>query len=241
LNGAVSAALFVRHGRASAFGADYDELSPLGVEQSELFGAWLAGAGTPIDAVFVGPRKRHVQTLEAVARACAAGGAPLPAAVPLAELDEHDGIALVFKLLPALAAEDPKLRAIVESTVRGEPPSSADLLDAFKRVTRRWVRGEIGHDEVEPWATFRARIARAVGRIAEIGRDKRALVVTSAGVVGSAVAEALGVGDDEKVLDISWAVYNASLTELAFGGGSWGLRTFNETSHLREPRLVTSI
>jgi broad specificity phosphatase PhoE len=234
-------ALFVRHGRASAFGTDYDVLSPVGVEQSEAFGAWIAEEQLAFDAVFVGPRKRHAQTLEAVSRTLTARGRPLPRGDVVAELDEHDGISLVFKLLPMLALDDPKLRAIVEATARGEQPATADILDAFKRVTRRWVRGEIGHDEVESWAAFRARIGRALERIASIGRGKKALVITSAGAVASAVAEALGVRDDEKVLDLSWAAYNASLTELAFGGGRWGLRTFNATPHLREPRLVTRV
>jgi broad specificity phosphatase PhoE len=237
----MSVALFVRHGKASLFGPDYDELSPVGVEQSELFGAWLADQGIPMDAVFVGPRKRHAQTLEAAARVLATHGVDLPAAAVVPELDEHDGISLVLKLLPMLAAEDDKLRAIVEDTARGQQPSTADLLEAFKRLTRRWVRGEIGHDEVEPWGAFRTRVGRALERIAGIGRGKRALVVTSAGAVASAVADVLGVRDDERVLDLSWAAYNASMTELAFGGGRWGLRTFNATPHLRESRLVTSV
>ena len=234
-------ALFVRHGRASAFGTDYDVLSPVGVEQSEAFGAWVADERLSFDAVFVGPRKRHAQTLEAVSRTLSTRGHPLPSEAVVPELDEHDGISLVFKLLPMLAADDPKLRAVVEATARGEQPATADVLDAFKRVTRRWVRGEIGHDEVESWAAFRARVARALERIASIGRGKRALVITSAGAVASAVGEVLGVRDDEKVLDLSWAAYNASMTELAFGSGRWGLRTFNATPHLKEPRLVTRV
>ena len=56
-------------------------------------------------------------------------------------------------------------------------------LAAFKRITRRWVRGEVGHDEVEPWKAFRARIARALEKIAAVGRGKTALVFTSAGAV----------------------------------------------------------
>jgi broad specificity phosphatase PhoE len=237
----MSLALFLRHGRASVFGADYDELSPVGVEQSELFGAWLADQRVAIDAVFVGPRKRHAQTFEAAARVLASRGTGLPTPAVVPELDEHDGISLVFKLLPTLAAEDANLRAIMEETARGRQPSTSDMLEAFKRLTRRWVRGEIAHDEVEPWGAFRARVGRALERIAEIGRGKTALVVTSAGAVASAVAEALGVEDDEKVLDLSWAAYNASMTELAFAGGRWGLRTFNATPHLRESRLVTSV
>src|SRR5262249_24464913 len=124
----VSVAVLVRHGKASAFTSslDYDELSEPGLEQSARLGEWLAGpaAGRPAgDAAFLGPRKRHAQTLAAVARVFLARGRSLPDPVVLPELDEHDGISLVFKLLPSLAAEDRDLRAVVEGMARGERPS----------------------------------------------------------------------------------------------------------------------
>jgi broad specificity phosphatase PhoE len=238
----VSVALFIRHGKASAFAStDYDQLSAPGVEQSEQLGEWLAEQRLAVDAVFLGPRKRHAQTHEAVTRVLAVHGRSLPDPTVLADLDEHDGLAVVFKLLPQLAADDPTLRSIVEASVRGEPPSPDDVLAAFKRVTRRWVRGEIGHEEIEPWSAFRARIARALPRIAEIGRGKTALVFTSAGAVASATAEALGVSEEERVLALSWSLYNGSITELDFAGDRWGLRSFNTTPHLRDRRLVTSV
>jgi broad specificity phosphatase PhoE len=239
----VSIALFVRHGKASAFSSstDYDQLSPPGVEQSELLGGWLADEGKRADAVFVGPRKRHEQTYACVTRVLATRGLRLPEPVTLPELDEHDGIALVFKVLPQLAAEDEELRAIVSSMAKSGQPSPDDVLAAFKRITRRWVRGEIGHDEVESWTAFRARVARAMARIATLGRGKTALVFTSAGAVAAATAESLGVRDEEKVLDLSWSLYNGSITELDFTGERWGLRSFNATPHLRDPRLVTSV
>ena len=237
----MSVAYFIRHGKASAFAAtDYDQLSPPGVEQSEQLGEWLAKQKLPVDAVFLGPRKRHAQTHEAVTRVLATHGLSLPPPVMLPELDEHDGLAVVYKLLPQLATDDPALRSIVEATVKGVPPSPDDVLAAFKRVTRRWVRGEVGHDDVEPWTTFRARIARALPRIAAIGRGKTALVFTSAGAVASAVADALGVVEEEKVLALSWSLYNGSITELDFADDRWGLRTFNTTAHL-DRRLVTSV
>jgi broad specificity phosphatase PhoE len=239
----VSVALFIRHGKASAFASstDYDELSPPGIEQSEKLGEWLAQRRVAADAVFVGPRKRHAQTLAAVTRVLSSRGLTLPEATLLPELDEHDGMSLLLKMLPALAAEDAALLGIVKATAQGERPSLDDLLAAFKRVTRRWVRGEIGHDEVESWSAFRARVARAMSLVAAIGRGKTALVFTSAGAVASAVAECLGVRDEQRVLDLSWSLYNGSVTELDFTGERWGLRTFNGTAHLLDERLVTSV
>jgi len=240
---AVSVALFVRHGKASAFSSstDYDQLSPPGIEQSELLGAWLADERLQADAVFVGPRKRHQQTYACVTRVLATRGLRIPEPVLLPELDEHDGISLVFRLLPSLAADDPELAGIAEDIARAGKPSADHVLAAFKRITRRWVRGEIGHDEVESWTAFRTRVAAALRKIAALGRGKTALVFTSAGTVAAATAEALAVREEERVLDLSWSLYNGSMTELDFTGERWGLRTFNATPHLRDKRLVTSV
>ena len=239
----MSIALFIRHGKASAFASstDYDQLSAPGVEQSEKLGEWLAQQGLHVDAVFVGPRKRHAQTLEAVVRVLSARGLALPEATLLPELDEHDGLSLVFKTLPSLAAGDPGLRAIVETMARGEQPSPDDVLGAFKRITRRWVLGEVGHSDVESWTDFRTRIVRGMARVAAIGRGKTALVFTSAGAVASAVAHTLDMRDEQRVLDLSWALYNGSVTELDFTEERWGLRSFNTTAHLGDKRLVTSV
>jgi broad specificity phosphatase PhoE len=238
----VSVALFIRHGKASAFGspADYDNLSPPGVEQAEKLGEFLAaraGGRGKVDAVFVGPRKRHAQTLEGVTKVFAARGVPLPPAVLVPELDEHDGMGLVMKLLPQLASADPQLAALVEAMARGERTQPTDMLAAFKRVTRRWVTGEVGHPEVESWEAFRARIRRAMQVVGAIGRSKRAFVFTSAGAVASAAAFALDIVDEKRVLDLSWALYNGSITELEFRDDTWGLRTFNGTPHLPEALL----
>lgn len=239
----MSVALFIRHGKASAFASstDYDELSAPGVTQSECLGEWLAEQRLDVSAVFIGPRKRHAQTHAAVVRVLATHSRSLPEPVFVPELDEHDGLSLVFKLLPQLASEDDALRAIVETTIRGGAPSADDVLAAFKRITRRWVKGEIGHAEVESWTTFRERVARAMTRIADVGRGKTALVFSSAGVIASATAQSLGIADEEKVMELSWSLYNGSMTELDFAGDRWGMRTFNATPHLRDRSLVTSV
>ncbi len=238
----VSVALFIRHGKASAFAAtDYDQLSPPGVEQSEQLGEWLARQKLHVDAVFVGPRKRHAQTHEAVTRVLATHGLSLPAPAMLPELDEHDGLAVVFKLLPQLAAEDPALAVDRRGDRQGRCPrrrtTSSRRSSASRGAgcgarsgTTRWSRGR---------RSARAS-RRALPRIAAIGRGKTALVFTSAGAVASAVADALGVGEEERVLDLSWSLYNGSITELDFTDDRWGLRTFNTTAHL-DRRLVTSV
>jgi broad specificity phosphatase PhoE len=238
----MSALFLVRHARASAFTPlDYDQLSEPGLAQARLLGAFWADRRLAFDAVYVGPRRRHLQTHDLVRAEYERRGLAWPEPVLVPELDEHEGIVLLFKLLPTLAADDDVIRRVADGMTRGEQPSPADVLSVFKRVTRRWARGELGHAEVESWAAFRARVRAAVARLTSgVGRGRSLVAFTSAGPVAAAVGAALEIGD-EKVLDLSWSLHNASFSELAFSEGRMGLRTFNATPHIGDPELITSV
>ena len=81
----------VRHGQASFGADDYDQLSPLGLQQAQRLGAhWLAH-GQRFDTVLMGTLRRHAQTLDGIAQ-----GLPgLPAPQVLPSLDEYDSLALI--------------------------------------------------------------------------------------------------------------------------------------------------
>jgi broad specificity phosphatase PhoE len=242
----MSVLVLVRHGKASAFSrTDYDQLSEPGFEQARHLGAYWAERGLVADRVYVGPRRRHVETHETAMAVLRDAGITWPEPVRMNDLDEHDGLNVVFRMLPEAAKEDPILREIAEAMARGETPTHDDALLAFRRVMRRWVRGEIEHgqhhDGIEKWTTFRARVAGALAAMtSDVGAGKKIVAFTSAGAACAAVGQVLGVGD-EKVLDLSWAMHNAAFHELAFSEIGWGLRTFNATPHLKEERLITAV
>jgi hypothetical protein len=73
-----------------------------------------------------------------------------------------------------------------------------------------------------------------------MGRGKTVVAFTSAGAVAASVGEALGLGD-ERVLDLSWSLYNGSVSELDFSPAGLGLRRFNATPHLADPKLLTAV
>jgi broad specificity phosphatase PhoE len=234
----VSTLVLVRHGKASPLSSDYDNLSEIGVEQSRLLGEEWASTGARFDAVYVGPRRRHAQTLDAAKAAYVARSPhPWPDAVMLPELDEHDGMAVVMKTLQAGGGGGDAAAAMA----KGETPALNDVLALFKDVTRRWVRGAVSAEGIEDWPAFRARVGRGVDAMTEgLARGKTIVAFTSAGAVAAAVGNVLGVADD-KVLELSWSLHNGSTSELAFSEAGWGLRTFNATPHLRGPRLLTSV
>ena len=81
----------VRHGQASFHADDYDQLSTRGVEQARLLAVHWAELKLSSDHVYVGPRRRHQQTLDAVAGVFRERGLNWPEPERLAELDEHFG------------------------------------------------------------------------------------------------------------------------------------------------------
>jgi broad specificity phosphatase PhoE len=221
----------IRHGQASARAEDYDRLSPLGGEQSRALGDHWAALGRRFDRVLVGPRRRHRQTLAEVAAAYRDRGLAWPEAEPLAALDEHSGPELFDhyreRLLPESAGA-----------------AGRDLrryLRAYQDATRQWATGTLATpDHLESWPAFRRRVEDGLGEIAGGGgRGDRVAAFTSGGAVAAAVGLALGIGD-EKVIELSWRVKNAAVTELLFSDRGFALHAFNTTPHL-EPRLLTYI
>ena len=238
----VSTLVLVRHGKASAFSpSDYDALSEPGFAQARLLGEHWAALETNFDRVFIGPRKRHLQTHDTVVEVLRANGRTLPEPTMLQELDEHQGIQLMFALLPRLAKDDPALMRVVQTMTKGDRPEPRDLLSAFRTMTRRWARGELNHEDVETWADFRKRVSVGLQKMTSEGtKGERVVAFTSGGAVAAMVGHVLGL-DDGRVLDLSWSLHNGSLTELAFSSEGMGLLTFNSTPHLRDPALVTSV
>ena len=234
--------MLVRHGKASAFSRDdYDRLSEPGVEQAKRLGAHWAELGVSFDRVYVGPRLRQKQTHEHVANAMREKGLPWPDPIEIAELDEHEGIRLVFSVIPKIGGEDPSLAPIASAFQRGESPSPQQMLTVFRTLTRRWARGELNEEGIETFRAFRLRVERGLEAMRrDAGKGKSIVAFTSAGAIAAAVGRALDL-DDPKVLDLSWSLHNASLSELAVSEDRWGLVSFNGTPHLRDGALITSV
>jgi hypothetical protein len=66
------------------------------------------------------------------------------------------------------------------------------------------------------------------------------MAFTSGGFVSSAAGWVLGV-DDERVIDLSMALRNTSLTEVRWNGRRRRLVSFNTLPHLPDPRAATSV
>ena len=70
----MSVLTLVRHGQASFFDANYDQLSPLGERQMRVLGEYWARRGLRLDEVYTGPRIRQKRSAELAVTACRQAG-----------------------------------------------------------------------------------------------------------------------------------------------------------------------
>ena len=228
--------VLVRHGQASFFGADYDELSAVGRGQGRALGRHWATHGVRFDAVWVGPRRRHRDTLEMVAEGFAERGLALPAAQELPELDEHAGVAVLKHALGR-----PDAGGAMESVDPGGAERERVVREFFRRyreVMRDWARGVLEVPGVEPWAEFRQRSLRALDAMC-VGNGN-AVAFTSGGLVSSAAGWLLGL-DEERVIELSAVLRNTALSEVRFSGQRRSLVSFNALPHLPDPSSSTAV
>lgn len=220
----------IRHGQASLGTADYDRLSQLGHLQASLLkerveaervGSWQAWSGS---------LKRHRQTL--------AGLAPGREARIEAGLDEYT----VDQLIRAAVEQAEALSlSLPEEDAFADPKAYlSTFLDWFPEVLGHWQQARLKCAHNGLWADFHQRVLSPVHEWQQVLlAGQSAVVVTSAGVISTIVAELTGE-------DLAWqrelniALYNASVTELSLGADQgWRLERLNCVAHLPQPSMVT--
>src|SRR5207248_1831231 len=222
----MSTLVLVRHGQASLFADDYDSLSPVGETQARRLGDYWVRLGFTFDAVFAGPRRRHLRTANLVGEFYAASGLPWPKAVALPELDEHEAVNLLAGVRRGLFHDYPHVRQLAEAYRLAEDPEEKfrRFQKLFEAVIMLWSEG--GGTDVEPWPAFRERVRAGVRRMTEGTRGRRVAVFTSAGPIAVALQMALAC-PDRTALDLGWRVRNCSLNEFLFTDGRFSLAGYN--------------
>ena len=210
----------LRHGKASFGAADYDRLDPIGIRQAECLGSALAVCRLGRPVCFSGDMRRQRATLAACLSTMALDAEVL--VDPRWNEFDHERI-----VAAAYPGEVGQLRSALALEV--DPQRAFQRL--FQTAMSRWVAGADDADYAETWTDFRARVAAALGTVAEAvasGRD--AIVCTSGGPIAAAMQQVLGL-DDAHALPLHWVIANASYTCL-HAGRQLRLGSFNVHSHL---------
>ncbi len=216
----------IRHGQASAHLEDYDQLSKQGKTQGELIGQALQGK--TIAAVYIGPRKRHLQTYEMARQE------DWPMAIQTYWLDEFPAHEIIDKGLPILKRTMPNLLGELNQIQQQVGSSSRAFHKVLQKATQLWIDGKLDIDEVESFEEYKQRLLIAKRNLC-IPREGNVLCFTSAGFISSFVGLLQG-GDDWQAIRSAWALYNGSFTTYKLENDGNFLACFNWIEHIEKEK-----
>ena len=191
-------------------------LSELGVRQGRELGSYLVRSGARLDALYVGPRRRHTQTAEAMLAGVRAAGGELPAAATLTGFDEFPFHEILRAAAPLIARESTALREQLGGADPLRERRSFDRL--FMLAMTHWIAGELDGKAPETFTYFVGRVRAGLSAVmAAPGRGRTVAVVTSAGPIAAAVQVGLELAD-KMVLKLCSVLANTALAELRYRG-----------------------
>jgi broad specificity phosphatase PhoE len=211
----------VRHGQAS-FGTDnYDQLSPLGEQQSRRLGEHFKDQGLRFEAVYMGTLKRHRQTWEGIAQ----GMGVTDQASEQSGLDEYDSEAVLAAIGYNLALR------------HASPAPQQQHFRALRDGLRQWMAGVVSPRGMPAYVDFVDGVMRPI-RCMQREHSGDVLVVSSGGPIATAVGEVLGISP-ETTIELNLRMRNTSVTELQARPRRLALVAFNALPHLSNPAHKT--
>jgi broad specificity phosphatase PhoE len=233
---------FFRHGQAGTRD-NYDALSDVGRCQARLLGEYLARERLEFESAYVGGMARQQQTADEVAAAYRRAGLPFPGVRIIPAWNEFDLDRVYSEFAPRLAADDEAFRLEydrLQEAVRASLGSAeADIHRRWSpcdiQVVDAWIRSLYPYSG-ESWDAFRERVATP--RSALNGSEGNIAIFTSATPTAIWTGLALDIFDT-RVLPLTGALYNSSITVLRLRQGQLRLFSFNGVPHLTEAALRT--
>jgi broad specificity phosphatase PhoE len=237
----MSTLALVRHGQASFFSSNYDQLSPLGEEQARRLGQYWVERGVRFDEIYTGPRVRQIETAALAGEAFAKAGLPWPEAQRLPELDEHQADRLIKLAIDEIVQAHPhvgKLHAAYQKAEASRDKHRTFQL-MFEQIVFLWVEGLVAAPSVEPWRAFQERVGAGMKQMmAGQQRGRSVAAFTSVGAITVSLQLALGCSD-RIALDLGWRVRNCTVTDFVFNRDRVTLEGFNAYPHLPDSSLWT--
>lgn len=206
----------VRHGQASFGAADYDQLSPLGQQQSLRLGEHWRSKGLQFDAVIMGTLKRHAQTWQGIAQG--AGYTHTPTLWP--GLNEYDSEAVIAAIHP-----EPLKKATSPEEVRQH-------FRLLRQGLTRWMQGATQPLGMPTYAGFVQGVTSALDHVRQ-QHEGRVLIVSSGGPIATAVSQVLGLAPEVSI-ELNLHIRNSAVSEFNFNPKRHTLLTYNTLPHLNE-------
>ena len=237
----MSQLFLIRHGQASFFAENYDQLSDLGMQQSKILGrAWSKG-GFKFDYVWSGTLERQIGTAELVGQVFFDENIFWPKIISDSKLNEFPAEEIMTSLGKHLINTNENVANLLKKYEESETDtyryrSFHKLLEIF---LAEWVRGDYkGVDLPITWEDWSNGVRNSLLEIIDkSGNGKMVAVFTSGGPIGVSVQTALDV-PDIKAAELNWRIYNGSVTKYTFDTSRISLDQFNDVSHLPNDLLT---
>ncbi len=207
----------VRHGQASLGAADYDQLSPLGRQQSQRLGEHWHAQGLQFDAVITGTLKRHAQTYEGIEEG-------LKSKLPVLlwpGLNEYDSEAVIQTVHPG---------ELIKPTT---PEGYKQHFRQLRTGLTQWMHGQVTPRGMPTFADFQAGVVSALTHVRE-NFEGNVLLVSSGGPISVAVAHVLAL-DAANTIELNLRIRNSAVSEFQFSSKRHQLVSFNSLAHLETP------
>jgi broad specificity phosphatase PhoE len=228
----------VRHGQASFGAADYDNLSPLGQQQSVRLGEYFRQKGLAFDAVMTGTLRRQQQTYAGIREGMEAG---FTAGLPQGETARPGGSAAhevasvgAPLLWPGLNEFDSEAVIATVHPHKLQKPDTPELYRHHFRLLRdgltQWMNGVVSPQGMPSYREFQHGVISALDHIRQ-NFEGNVLIVSSGGPIATAIGHVLGT-TPETTIELNMRIRNSAITEFAFNPKRHTLITFNTLPHL---------
>jgi broad specificity phosphatase PhoE len=207
----------VRHGQASLGAADYDQLSPLGEQQSLRLGEHWRTQGISFNAVITGSLKRHAQTLAGIQQ----GIGTKHEALVWPGLNEYDGEAIIRAIQPG---------DLVKPTT---PEGYKQYFRLLRDGLAQWMAGVVSPQGMPTYTEFVQGVMSAMDHVRQ-QHQGHVLLVSSGGPIATAVAQVLRTSPETSI-ELNMRMRNSAVTEFSFSPKRHSLVSFNSLPHLETP------
>lgn len=210
---------FVRHGQASLGAENYDQLSPLGILQSEQLGLYFQLQNIQFEAVYTGSLQRQIQTLEALARQ-AKQSHWISNAIQRTGLNEYDSESVI--------------KAVNNGSL--DLPHNSDSYKLYFLLLRKgvqaWINAETQPANLPTFEVFKNNILAVMQEI-QASHTGDVLVVSSGGPISISIAHLLGC-EPLGAIELNLRLRNSSISEVHYHPKRLSVVSFNTLPHLAQ-------
>tara|TARA_R110000796_G_scaffold234450_1_gene353132 strand:+ start:19400 stop:20101 length:702 start_codon:yes stop_codon:yes gene_type:complete len=231
----VGSIYLIRHGQASLGAENYDVLSPLGIQQSEILGEHFHKAGLTFDRSYAGEMDRQIDTGK-YALAKMPGSDQQILCEPA--FNEYAADTVMKTYLPRVAEKEPDAMHYVENAGQYRK----EFQKVFSQVITMWITEQNEVEGCEPWSAFVERVKGGLARVLEDAASGQNIAIFTSGGAITAALQLLTQMPATSAFELNWQIVNTSVSRLQYGRNKLSLASFNSQAHLdlhQQPDCVT--